>query len=356
MAYSNVNDKSDSGFYTTIKVVRNEDLYQQIGRDVYCDLVNHDKIRCFWVLNSTPFNHFKKMVATRFGVPLQLQRFWIWEKRANLTYRPHRPLTHEEETQPVYQLKKVQTKAGKWELILFLEVLETMPESYTFRPWHKTEEDILLFFKLYDPEKEEIRYVGKLFVKGSAMPGDILDKLNEMANFAPFEEIELYQEINFKPIVMCELVHKECTFSANQLKNGDIICFQKAHDPAQMKFRYPCVLSFLKSIHRFHALALQQAKSKVIAKKNDLKKAEDNVTPLQIKVTSIKNKMKEVEENIANLHCRAIELEDELKEAENNMAPLQLTEIAMKDELQEAEEEVATLMANMRRVDQCVVM
>jgi ubiquitin carboxyl-terminal hydrolase 7 len=37
------------------------------------------------------------------------------------------------------------------------------------------------------------RYVGRLFVKGSGKPLEILTKLNEMAGFAPDQEIELYE-------------------------------------------------------------------------------------------------------------------------------------------------------------------
>lgn len=37
------------------------------------------------------------------------------------------------------------------------------------------------------------RYVGKSFVKAGGRPTDILEKLNEMAGFAPNEEILLYE-------------------------------------------------------------------------------------------------------------------------------------------------------------------
>lgn len=40
-------------------------------------------------------------VAKEFGVPVQFQRFWLWAKRQNHTYRPNRPLTHAEEAQTV---------------------------------------------------------------------------------------------------------------------------------------------------------------------------------------------------------------------------------------------------------------
>lgn len=42
-----------------------------------------------------------------------------------------------------------------------------------------------------------IRYVGRLFVKGSGKPLEILTKLNELAGFSPDEEIELFEVIFF---------------------------------------------------------------------------------------------------------------------------------------------------------------
>ena len=41
------------------------------------------------------------MVAKELGVPVQFQRFWLWAKRQNQTYRPNRPLSEQEEHQMV---------------------------------------------------------------------------------------------------------------------------------------------------------------------------------------------------------------------------------------------------------------
>ncbi|OMO94426.1 hypothetical protein COLO4_16343, partial [Corchorus olitorius] len=61
-------------------------------------------------------------VAKEFGIPVQYQRFWLWAKRQNHTYRPNRPLTPQEEAQSVGQLREVSNKANNAELKLFLEV------------------------------------------------------------------------------------------------------------------------------------------------------------------------------------------------------------------------------------------
>ena len=44
------------------------------------------------------------------------------------------------------------------------------------------------------------RFVGRLFVKSSTKPIEIIAKINQMAGFAPDEEIELYE-------VCCTLIH-----------------------------------------------------------------------------------------------------------------------------------------------------
>ncbi|KAK9129007.1 hypothetical protein Syun_017804 [Stephania yunnanensis] len=242
-------DKAQAHLYTIIKVARNEDLVEQIGRDIYFDLVDHDKVRSFRIQKQMPFNLFKEEVAKEFGIPVKLQRFWLWAKRQNHTYRPNRPLTQMEETQSVGQLREVSNKTPNTELKLFLEV-ELGPDLHPLPPPDKSKEDILLFFKLYDPVKEELRYVGRLFVKNNGKPIDIIVKLNEMAGFAPDEEIELYEEIKFEPNVMCEHIDKRLTFRASQLEDGDIICFQKsATVESAEQCRYPEVPMFLEYVH-----------------------------------------------------------------------------------------------------------
>ncbi|KAI3915068.1 hypothetical protein MKW92_007257 [Papaver armeniacum] len=239
-------EEAEAHLYTTIKVARDEDLSKQIGRDIYFDLVDLDKVCSFRIQKQMPFNHFKEEVAKQFGVPVQFQRFWLWTKRQNDTYRPYRPLTHQEETQSVGKLREVSNKAHNGELKLFLET-EIGPELHPIPPpCHRTKEDILLFFKLYDAEKEEIRYVGRLFVKSTGKPSEILKKLNEMAGFSPDEEIELYEELRFVPTVKCNHIDKKLTFLDSDLGDGDIICFQKPTSADSMTlYRYPDVPSFL---------------------------------------------------------------------------------------------------------------
>ncbi|KAM1139914.1 hypothetical protein ACFX15_039417 [Malus domestica] len=252
-------EKAEAHLYTIIKVARNEDLLEQIGKNIYFDLVDHDKVRSFRIQKQMPFNLFKEEVAKEFGIPVQCQRFWLWAKRQNHTYRPNRPLTPLEEAQSVGQLREVSNKSNNAELKLFLEV-ELGPDLLPLSPAEKTKEEILLFFKLYDPLKEELRYVGRLFVKGSGKPIELLTKLNQMAGFSPDEKIEFFEEIKFEPNIMCEHIDEKATFRVSQLEDGDIICFQKSpQSGSSEQFRYPDVPSFLdyvrnRQVVRFRSL------------------------------------------------------------------------------------------------------
>ncbi|XP_071709501.1 ubiquitin C-terminal hydrolase 13-like isoform X2 [Rutidosis leptorrhynchoides] len=240
--------KAQAHLYTIIKVARDADLMEQIGKDLYFDLVDHDKVHSFRIQKQTPFNLFKEEVAKEFSVPVQFQRFWIWAKRHNHTYRPNRPLTPQEETQSVGQLKEVSNKAQNAELKLFLEI-EIGPDLQPLPPPVKTKEDILLFFKLYDPEKEQLRYVGRFFVKSSSTPYEMISKLNERAGFSPDEDIYFFEERYFEPHVMCEELARKCSFILRNIGDGDIIYFQKIPQfEYEEEYRYPDVPSYLEYV------------------------------------------------------------------------------------------------------------
>ncbi|XP_048424991.1 ubiquitin C-terminal hydrolase 12-like isoform X1 [Pyrus x bretschneideri] len=158
--------KAQAHLYTTIKVARDEDLVKQIGRDIYFDLVDHDKVRSFTIKKQMPFNLFKGLVALE-CIPMQFQQFWIWAMRQNHTYRPIQPLTPEEQLESVKKLEGLPNKEHKnCKLKLFLEDLGLDQRPIPLPD--KTKEDILLFFKLYEPEKQKLGFVGRFFVKSLA--------------------------------------------------------------------------------------------------------------------------------------------------------------------------------------------
>ncbi|KAL8478122.1 hypothetical protein ACS0TY_030132 [Phlomoides rotata] len=165
-------------------------------------------------------------------------------KNTDLYLSPNHPFTPQEEAQTIAALREVSNKAHNVELELFLEV-ECGSDLRPLPPPEKSKEDILLFFTLYDPDKKELQFVGRVFVKISGKLIDILSKLNEMVRFAPDEEIELFEEIKFESSVMCERLDRRASFRFSQIEDVDIICFQK-RPPAERaeQIRFPNVVHF----------------------------------------------------------------------------------------------------------------
>ncbi|KAL0368371.1 UNVERIFIED_CONTAM: Ubiquitin carboxyl-terminal hydrolase 13 [Sesamum calycinum] len=242
-------EKAEADMYMIVKVVTDEDFARQIGKGICFDLVDHAKVRSFRVQKLTPFHTFKEEIAREFHAPVYFQRFWLWGKRQNKTHRPNRPLTLQEESNTVGHLKRLSSKNPNDELWLFLEV-ERAQDLHASPLPDKKSDDILLLFKLYEPEKGELRYTGRLFVKSYDKPAHILEKLNKLAGYAPNEDIELFEEIKFEPKVMCTHIDTGLTFTFNQLEDGDIVWYQKSL-PAQTRqlFRCPDIPSFLEYQH-----------------------------------------------------------------------------------------------------------
>ncbi|CAN0923361.1 Ubiquitin C-terminal hydrolase 12 [Linum grandiflorum] len=282
--------------YIRIQVSRDADFRDQIGKIRYFDLVDHSKVKNFRVPSHLCFNLFKEMVAEELGIPVQFQRFWLWANRENHTYRPFKPVAFREQIPSVVEvLKEVPGGRNKRELNLFLEDLRPVP------PPHNIEGDILLFVKLYEPEKEELRYVGKLFVNRSSKPREVLAKLNEMAGFWPAEAIDLYEEITFQPNLMVEAIHEEITFAASQLENGDIVCFQKSPSlETRSECQYPTIPEFYAYL-RGHQLAFEDA-------------TEDEAFLLSARFIAMKKELKESSSEAKQLRDRCQYLEKQLKD------------------------------------------
>ncbi|CAI5981478.1 unnamed protein product [Closterium sp. NIES-64] len=216
------------------------------------------------------FADFQREVERKVGVPVAGQRFWLWARRQNHTYRPKRPLSAEEEGMTVRQLRDSVSKAHRKDLRVFLEGLPTPPNRPVAPLHERAKDDILLFLKFYNPLTETLSagtYVGRLFVNLGQAPADVRGKINEMCGLAPTDDILLFEEIKYEPSVMCEAMDCTVTFKGGQLDDGDIICVQRAKQLAQegavgtagsggsaVRVRYPDVPSFLEYVRNRHVV------------------------------------------------------------------------------------------------------
>lgn len=54
-----------------LQVARDEDLREQIGKDIFFDLVDHDKVHSFRIQKQMPFNLFKVLLAYAFCLQMK---------------------------------------------------------------------------------------------------------------------------------------------------------------------------------------------------------------------------------------------------------------------------------------------
>jgi ubiquitin carboxyl-terminal hydrolase 7 len=256
-------EKAEAHLYTVIKLATAEDAGKQIGQDIFFDLVDHEKCRSFRVEKQTPFADFKRQVAAELGVPVERQRYWLWAKRQNQTFRPNRVLLpNETEAQTVSQVRESnlpqKTTPATTDLKLFLEVASDaeaaaaaddptmVPMSdddfparavsggasvQLLAPPPVPKSHILLFFKFYNPRAETLRYIGHLLLDQGSRMIDNKDAMVALATGAgslrPGEDIALFEEIKYEPTIYCEKVEwRNPLKSSLQLGDGDIICIQ----------------------------------------------------------------------------------------------------------------------------------
>ncbi|KAF8729009.1 hypothetical protein HU200_018320 [Digitaria exilis] len=205
-------------FLGVLQVVREEDMLSQIGKDGhYFDLVDFSRVRTFRIPVTTTLLSFKEKLAEEFGT----------QDHCPLP-SPHPPT--------------------KEDFLLFLKLYD--PEQMQLRCVFISVRSLFFFFNSFSLDfvllNEANRYVGMLFVKASSRPLDILPFLRSLAGFPAHEEIELYEEIQFKPFVWCETIDIHMTFKDSQIDlNGDIICYQKRPKPQD---KYPYVRVFFQHV------------------------------------------------------------------------------------------------------------
>jgi ubiquitin carboxyl-terminal hydrolase 7 len=285
-------EKAEAHLFTVVKLATSQDAAAQVGGELFFDLVDHEKCRHFRVVKQTPFAEFKRHVAAELGVPVERQRYWLWAKRQNQTFRPNRALQPDEEAQTVVQVRDSTTVASKTpaavsDLMLLLEVVSdaeaeaaaaaAASPSLTTVPMMDGEfpasavpggagaarqitaplvpdSHILLFFKLYDPRLQTMRFLGHLLLEEGSRMIDNKDKLLALAGAALRlgEDVALYEEIKYEPAIYCEKVEwRNPLKSSLQLGDGDIIVIQPVipqQELHEVQVRFATVPEFLEFI------------------------------------------------------------------------------------------------------------
>ncbi|KAL0031727.1 hypothetical protein WJX79_003396 [Trebouxia sp. C0005] len=239
-------EKMEAHLYTIIKVARDEDFKNQIGTHQFFDLVDNDKVESFRVKKQTTLAEFKQMVAEKWGIAVEQQRFWMWATRQNRSVRPSTPLAPNSDENRVCDIREPAAggfgrQGNQSEVRLYLE------EGPQAKGLHTIERDeLLLFFKLYDPHTQKLSFLGKCFAKKINRLPDLMPFLTKLAKFPEGIPLEVTEEIKFEPKVMIDKVDQRQTFHRAQLEHGDILVVQALPSPEEAKsLKYPLAKDYL---------------------------------------------------------------------------------------------------------------
>uniref|UniRef100_A0A0A9B6U1 UBP13 n=1 Tax=Arundo donax TaxID=35708 RepID=A0A0A9B6U1_ARUDO len=237
------NWKGSKGRDDTIKIKVTQDSYlsNKVGSTICFDLLDGNELS-YLRLSHEHFSAFKNQIESDFKVPVHMQRFWVFIKRDNSTYRPSRVLSVEEQHKTIGDIEK--SIDGDRCLNLYLEI-EYGILLKPILPLPKMDDEVLVFFKYFDVKRCGFKYVGRLSLKLSNKPANILGKLREMAEIDPKEGLTLFEEISFDPEVLCHPIKLDISFEDNKIRDGDIIWIQPSDPRSKNLKRRHNVPSFL---------------------------------------------------------------------------------------------------------------
>ena len=93
-------------------------------------------------------------------------------------------------------------------------------------PSFDKDQDVLLFFKYYDPAKEKIYYMGHSYVSIQTKVSNLVPMLVKRANLPEGSQLSLFEEIKPNMIERMEEMDKPLEHVLEELMDGDIIVFQ----------------------------------------------------------------------------------------------------------------------------------
>ncbi|DBB01987.1 TPA: hypothetical protein ACH3X1_000573 [Trebouxia sp. C0004] len=202
----------------------------------------------FWVHNKATVGEFKRTLANKWGTAVRSQRLWPWQRRQNLSVRLTNPVDSSLDGQRLADVT-VPILGEHSEFWFYLEEAKNDKPLVTINPGK-----MLLFFKLYDPWRKTLSYLGRCYAHDTNTLPALMPFLYKKAGFPDGTALKVYEEVKSHPKLMCDVIEERVTFQQAQLQHGDILLIQQVLTEEEAeKLKYPDVKSFLKHMSKGRA-------------------------------------------------------------------------------------------------------
>ncbi|CAG8611802.1 26054_t:CDS:10 [Gigaspora margarita] len=169
------------------------------------------------ILETDTFGTFKNVVATKFKIPIYQTRFWRIRKQGNNDFRLHDLITDDLIDASMEEFRPTPYD----DLILYMEVYEKLIDV---KKKHLKTLSIIIFLKYFNPHTQSLEGLGQLYVRKDYTINVLFPALRKRKQLPSDTLLDIYIEIEPNIIVMMD---PNFTFEGHDIRNGDIICFQK---------------------------------------------------------------------------------------------------------------------------------
>lgn len=236
-------ERNEAHLYMTINVFTEDSFMGHKGVDLYDSYRESLCVKTsFKVKKNTTLKEVVETIAEQMKYPPEAIRLWPITLRANDTCRPTSLDYEIEQVRPVTDACESQ---NPWNV--FLEMVEVDSDKLALDPYDR-ENDVLIFFKYYDPKHKVLSYFCHLHCSTNSTGRELLPILNKKAGFEPDTLLDLYEEVKPSSVEKFSDLDQPLNKVLDELMDGDIIVFQKADfDPADLEL--PTVKDYYKDLY-----------------------------------------------------------------------------------------------------------
>lgn len=229
-------ERNEAHLFMTVDVYTEDDFQSHVNSD----LLDFDDVKpkSFKILKTQTLAQFQVFLAGHMGYPEQHIRLWPFEKRSNYTCRPS--FIDKDVTKQVFQHADCKQP---WRV--YVETLPADSKLDGFPPYDERSQ-VLLFFKYYDPSSTLITYMGHSVENISKRFADLFPYMWERAGLSPNTPLLLYEEV--KPNLIERIDPNLQLGEVDEIRDGDIICFQRANLPFP-RLSFPTVDEYFRELY-----------------------------------------------------------------------------------------------------------
>lgn len=210
-------ERQDAHLYMTIHAYTEDSFMGHKGSDLFD--IDKAPFKAFKVKKTLTIRETIASIAEQMNYPANAMRLWPISPRANETTRPT-SIEHDSQR----QVSDMADNNQPWPVFL-----ELIPSDIPVKelPAIDKDQDVMIFFKLYDPKHKILSYFCHLIRRVSSTARELIPILNEKAGFPPGTPLDLYEEVKTSTIDKITSLDEPLNKVLDELMDGDIIVFQR---------------------------------------------------------------------------------------------------------------------------------